>query len=336
MTHRIVKDAPRPGTPEWQRIVTASKIPTILGLNPWQTASELWMVMSGLAEPEQLEGDHLDWGHIGEESLIQWWLYKHPGWSPSRRQKQPNGGVSREVAYTDTGLPFHAVATLDCRASKGRRYHIVESKTSDDQTTWDSDFELPGHVYAQVLAQQGISGIHQASVVRQLWSTVPLIYDVAWDAELWTGIVDQIHAFTKTLGNAEPPMPPQDLIDALKAQVQAKPTGEVEMGQEDVAGLLELLERRRELDDDIEQAKEALIQQAEGKKITVDGKAFIYPVAGRFSKNNIPDEARHLLMDPDVQKTTLDTAAFRRKYPEIAAAATGDPTYTLKDPYKEK
>ena len=58
-------------------------------------------------------------------------------------------------------------------------------------------------------------------------------------------------------------------------------------------------------------------------------------MAGRFSQRNIPDEARHLLMDPEVQKTTLDTAAFRKKYPDVAAAATGDPSYTLKDPYKE-
>ena len=334
MTHLIVKDAPRPGTPEWQRMVTASKVPTILGLNnKWQTASELWMVMSGLEKPKQLEGDHLDWGHDAERALVLWWLRKHPGWAVH----------GKEIAYTDTSLPFENIATLDDRGfnrtvAPGRqgRFHIIECKTSDSEKTWDSDAELPGHIYAQALAQQGISGIHQGSVVRQLHSTVPVIYDVTWDAELWTGIVDQVHAFTKTLGNAEPPMPPQDLIDALKAQVQAKPTGEVEMQQEDVAGLLELLERRRDLEDDIEQAKAALIKRAEGKKITVDGKAFIYPMAGRFSKNNIPDEARHLLMDPDVQKTTLDTAAFRRKYPEIAAAATGDPSYTLKDPFKEK
>ena len=150
--------------------------------------------------------------------------------------------------------------------------------------------------------------------------------------------MDQVHAFVKTLGNAEPPMPPQDLIDALKAQVQMKPEGEVEMGQEDVADLMELLARRAELEEDIEQATEALINQAEGKKITVDGKAFIYPVAGRFSKKNVPPEAKHLLMEPDVQKTTttLDTAAFKKKYPDVAAAATNQPTYTLKDPYKEK
>lgn len=333
MSHKIVKDAPRPGTPGWQRIVTASKVPTILGLNPWQTASELWMVMSGLAEPEQLEGDHLEWGHVAERSLCEWWKHKNPGW-------QLHG---REVAYTNTDLPFENIATLDDRAmnrkvghNKPGRYHILECKTSDSAKTWGDDGELPGHIYAQALAQQGISGIHQGSVIRQLHSTVPAIYDVEWDAELWTGIVDQVHAFVETLGNAEPPMPPADLIDALKAQVQAKPTGEVEMQQEDVTQLLELLERRRELEDDIEQAKEALIKQADGKKITVDGKAFIYPLAGRFSQRNIPDEARHLLMDPEVQKTTLDTDAFKKKYPDIAAAATGDPTYTLKDPYKEK
>ena len=220
--------------------------------------------------------------------------------------------------------------------NKPGRYHILECKTSDSTKTWGDDAELPGHIYAQALAQQGISGIHQGSVIRQLHSTVPAIYDVEWDADLWAGITDQVHAFTKTLGNAEPPMPPQDLIDALKAQVQANTEGEVELAEADVADLMELLARRAELNEDIEQAKAALIKQAEGKKITVDGKAFIYPLAGRFSKKNVPAEARHLLMEPDVQKTTLDQAAFKKKYPDIAAAATNDPTYTLKDPFKER
>lgn len=332
MTHEVLKNPPRPGSSEWSRIVTASKIPTILGLNPWQTASELWMVMSGLAAPEQLEGDHLDWGHVAERSLCEWWRHKNPGW-------QLHG---REVSYTNSSLPFDNLATLDDRAMNRRvghgkpgRYHILEAKTSDSDKTWGGD-DLPGHVYSQALAQQGISGIHQGSVIRQLRSTVPVIYPVEWDGELWVGIIDQVADFVETLGNAEPPMPPQDLIDALKSQVAPKPEGVVDLEQDEVADLLGLLAQRAELNEDIALAKEELINRAGGKKITVDGKAFITPIAGRFGKSNMPEEARHLLMDPDVRKTSLDQAAFKKKYPDIAAAATGTTTYTLKDPYKER
>lgn len=326
MTHKIIKDAPRPGTAEWHRIVTASKIPTILGLNQYQTKSELWMIMSGLAEPEQLDGDHLEWGHHAERSLCSWWLHKHPGW-------QLHG---KEITYTDTALPFTAIATLDDRAmnrkvgyNKPGRFHLLECKTSNNATMWGED-GLPGHVYAQVLAQMGISGIHQASVIAQLGSTVPVIHNVEWDAELWAGIVDQVDAFTKTLGNEEPPQPPVDLIQALADAVRTPPEGEVDMPRDQVQHLLDLLAQRDELNHEIGTITDALIAEVEGKKVTVEGKTLLYPGAGRFSQKNIPDEARHLLMDPEVQKTTLDTKAFRKKYPDVAKAATGDVTYTLK------
>lgn len=61
------------------------------------------MIMAGLTEPEQLEGDHLAWGHVGELSLAQWWAYKNPGW-------QLNTGG--EIAYEDTSLPFPNQATF--------------------------------------------------------------------------------------------------------------------------------------------------------------------------------------------------------------------------------
>lgn len=167
-----------PGSPEHARRVTASKVPAILGLNQFQTPSELWMEMSGLAPKQVVEGDRLDWGHDIEESLVRWWLRKNPGWRAGKG----------EVAYTNPELPFANQATLDRRAVRGRRFHIIECKSTDSERTWDSEDELPAHVYAQALAQMGISGIHRASVVRQLHSTVPVIYEVEWDTgRVWGG-----------------------------------------------------------------------------------------------------------------------------------------------------
>lgn len=322
MTSKVLQTPPRPGTPEWAKIVSASKVPTILGLNPFETPGELWMVMSGLAQPEHLEGDHLDWGHVAEDSLARWWKHKNPGWllSPG------------EVTYTNHDLPFANIATLDRRGKRGRSYHIIECKTSNSTQTWAGD-ELPQHVAAQVLAQMGISGIHEATVVAQLHSTVPRLYDVTFDPELWAGVVDEITAFTETLGNAEPPAPDPALLEAIAKNAQPTPTdgdATVELTPENPL-VEELREAKAQLDaakDRLETAKAQLSRRGAGRTVTVDGKKLAYPKAGRFAANRVPKDARHLLKDPAVMTAKLDPKKLQKAYPEVYNAAIGDWTYT--------
>ena len=322
MTHHIVTNPAPPGSPEHARMVTASKIPTILGLSPFQTPGELWMIMAGLTEPEQLEGDHLAWGHVGELSLAQWWAYKNPGW-------QLNAGG--EIAYEDTSLPFPNQATLDRRARRGRARHIIECKTSDWTQMWSDTESLPAHVATQTLSQQGISGIHRASVVAQLKSTVPTIYPVEWDPDLWVGVVDEVAAFHRSIGEHEPPMPDPALIDALKnAVVHAPADGEVDAPDDLVDEFRRTAAALAEAESDHEQSKQALLEAlGDNRKMLHAGKTLISAREGRFSTRNLPDDAKHLLDDPDVTTPKVDPKKFAAKYPDIAAAATSDASHTF-------
>ena len=177
----VMKNPPRPGTPEWRGMITASKVPVLLGLSPWSSPYALWHEMYAGLEPPAMEGDHLRWGHIAEQSLVGWWLDAHPGW-------QTNSG---EIAYTDPSLPFPNAVTLDRRARRGRRFHIIECKTTRDMDQWgrpgDPD-SVPAHYLAQVIFQMGVSGIHEASVVVLGYGT-PEIHEVAWDEDVWASIV---------------------------------------------------------------------------------------------------------------------------------------------------
>lgn len=313
MTAEVVARPAPAGSPEWQRMITASKIPVILGLSPFQTPGELWMTMSGLADPEVLEGDHLEWGHVIEESLARWWAKKHPGW-------QINAG---EIAYTDPDLPFPNQSLLDRRGRRGRRFHIVECKSSDSTDTWSDPDLLPGHVAAQVLSQEGISGIREGSVVAQLYSTVPKIYPVEFDAGIWEGIVDVVAGFYRSLDNSEPPAPPADLLDALRAA--NKPID----GKVIVDADVDLLDRYRATRDalkaaeaDHDDAKAALLDQlrtAGGNTLKHDGKIVASLSAGRFSAKRVPDEARHLLTDQSVMSPKLDTKKLADTYPDVYA-----------------
>lgn len=322
MTHQIVTNPAPPGSPEWHQTITASKIPVLLGLSPFQTPGELWMIMAGLTEPEQLEGDHLAWGHVAEKSLADWWIHKNPGWQLNR------GG---EVAYHDPALPFPNQATLDRRPRRGRRFHVLECKTSDDTDRWDSPTELPAFVAAQVLSQQGISGIHRGSVVAQLRSTVPVIFPVEWDPDLWVGVVDEVAAFHRTIGEHGPPMPDPALIDALKnAVVHAPADGEVDAPDDLVDEFRRTAAALAEAESDHEQSKQALLEAlGDNRKMLHAGKTLISAREGRFSTRNLPDDAKHLLDDPDVTTPKVDPKKFASKYPDIAAAATSDASHTF-------
>lgn len=200
---RIVENPPTPGSEKWLRTLSASKVPTLLGLSPWSSPYALWHEMYAGLEPPALEGDHLRWGHLAEQSLVGWWLDANPGW-------QTNSG---EITYTDPGLPFPNAVTLDRRARRGRRFHIIECKTTRDMDTWgkpgDPD-SVPAHYLAQVIFQMGVSGIHEASVVVLGFGT-PEIHDVQWDEDVWDSIVAACTRWHQT-GIAGDPPPLDDRV----------------------------------------------------------------------------------------------------------------------------
>ena len=208
MTPRLLDIAPAPGTDTWLKIISASKVPVILGISRFQSPFSLWHAMAGNVPSAPLEGDHLDWGHDAELSLAQWWKRRNPDWRLNTVRK----GRS-EITYHDPDLPFPNLATLDRRAinlsrtkTEGR-YHIVECKTARDLDTWgkpgDQD-AVPADYFSQVIFQMGVSGIHEASLVV-LGSGVPEIHPVIFDQALFDGIIDRCMAWHESLQAGTPP-----------------------------------------------------------------------------------------------------------------------------------
>ena len=75
---------PEPGSREWHRLITASKVPAILGLSPWQSPYSLWMQMSGRidATPETTTTRR---GHYLEAGV----LARRRGRRPPRWRRRP-------------------------------------------------------------------------------------------------------------------------------------------------------------------------------------------------------------------------------------------------------
>lgn len=331
MTPRIMPRPPAPGTPEWTRHITASKVAAILGVDPYKTTGQLWMEMSGLTAPEAPDDTTRDmwaWGHAAEPSLAQWWREKNPGWQLNK------GG---EIAYTNPGLPFPNLATLDRRARRGRSYHRLELKTSTSRGKWgDPGDPLPGDVATQTVFQAGISGITAGSVVALIGydqPMIPRIYDAPAAPDVFAGLVDVCADFYRSLGEHEPPLPDPALIEALNATRWHAPTeGESDAPEDLVDDLRRTAAVLAEAQDDHQQSKQALIDYLGNRKtLRYQGRVLASPAKGRFSQKNIPKEAQHLLADPDVLTPKFDAAKFAAKYPDLYAAATGSDTMTIRE-----
>lgn len=252
----VMKNPPRPGTPEWRGMITASKVPTLLGLSPWSSPYALWHEMYGGVEPPALEGDHLDWGHDAEQSLVSWWLRKNPGW-------QTNAG---EITYTSDALPFPNAVTLDRRARRGRRFHIIECKTTRDMDQWGrpgGPDSVPAHYLAQVIFQMGVSGIHEASVVVLGYGT-PEIHTVEWDEDVWTSIVAACTRWHQT-GIAGDPPPLDDRVATYETVRGLHPDidrdTDIQINHDQAVALLDALEEEAAAKATVIAAKTRLLDQ---------------------------------------------------------------------------
>lgn len=319
-----------PGSPEHLKRITASKIPSILGIDPYRTQGDLWMEMSGLAAPEEPSEEMRQawaWGHAAEESLARWWQAQHDGWTLNAKRSG-----TTEIAYADDSLPFPNQVTLDRRARSGSRYHRLEIKTSASEKKWGSrDAELPGDVAAQTIFQAGVSGIAEGTVIALIGADrpqYPRVYDAPADQELFQGMVDAALAFYRTLGEEEPPAPDPALLDALKAQQAAIDDDDVTIPQDVLDRYQQTKDVLAEAKDDHEQSKQELAQLLGNHKrlIDPDGQVIVTQTPGRFSQRNVPDEYAHLLKDPEVMTPKLDTKKLKSKYPDLYHASTGPNT----------
>lgn len=189
-----------PGSPEWRRTVTASKIPAILGISRFQSQYALWHEMAGLVDPapiSQSTQELFDYGHAAELAAAEYWKYRNPGWRIS----------TSEVQYQFDDLGFPNAATIDRRASRGRARKIVEVKTAQSLEAWGDDGtgEAPADYTAQVMWQMLVSGIHDADIV--LWPTygMPRIYPITWDSELADLILQRVYLWVASLTESTPP-----------------------------------------------------------------------------------------------------------------------------------
>ncbi|MCX7491499.1 YqaJ viral recombinase family protein [Corynebacterium sp. P6129] len=203
----ILDDAPAPGTPEWQRSITASKIPAILGVSPFDSPYAVWQKLAGRWEPEPQDRPIFRIGHLAEHVMCEYWQ-EQKAKEGERWRLNPGG----EMVYQNPDLDFPHFVTLDRRAWKGgRRFRILECKTTgwEGLRKWrrpDEPDSIPLHYLVQVQFQMGVSGIHEADVLVWLRGGDQVeIHHVTFDPELFTLIVTKCQNFYQSVLDDTPP-----------------------------------------------------------------------------------------------------------------------------------
>lgn len=161
-----------PGSDEWARTVSASKVSALLGLSSFDSAYSLWARATGRVEAAP-GNKYTDRGTRMEPSLLQYVEDKVPG---TRVRKAPSYAHPDQPAWT---------AAPDALVFEGRRrtpFAIVEAKTSARSEDWGKEgtADIPAGYLAQIAWQFYVTGARMCYVPAVVNMDYRL-YVVTWE-----------------------------------------------------------------------------------------------------------------------------------------------------------
>jgi putative phage-type endonuclease len=146
-----------PGSADWCKTVTASKVASILGHSPFMSQRAVWHLMRG--EYEVPVTDAMRRGQYLEDGVLRWWRdqYNCDNW-----EAQPSYMLGDWAAATPDA---HCGIWYDDETTTYQRV-LVEAKTSANDDEWGrpGTDEIPAHYLTQVYWAMHVSGIHETRV----------------------------------------------------------------------------------------------------------------------------------------------------------------------------
>lgn len=184
--------APLPGTAEWARLVTASKVAGILGLSPWDSPYSTWCVMKGLI-PVAAENRHMQRGNMLENAVLDWWLVDHPEHTEKARQVWTPlfdwGGATPDLHVTGPGGALE----------------LVDAKTTSSDDGWQDGpppYYLASSLW-QLVCEPEAERVHLAVLFGKPFDLRS--YTVERDEDVMAAIVARCKEFHDSLASDTPP-----------------------------------------------------------------------------------------------------------------------------------
>lgn len=185
-----------PGSADWLKAMTASKVATVLGLTPaeWDTPYSLWHKMAGIM-PAPPQTDAMGRGHQFEP-LIRGWVATHnPTWQVHET------GTWQHPEHTGHYANPDGLIVTDSGTS------LLEIKTAADLFEWQG--EVPPYYLAQAMWQMHVTGAETTWFAVcgpfELFDRKPRMFEVHRDDQIIAGIVAKADAFMASLAAGTPP-----------------------------------------------------------------------------------------------------------------------------------
>lgn len=186
---------PLPGTPEWARIVTASKVAAIIGVSPWDSPRSIWAKMRGEVSIV-VDNDATRRGTYLEAGILAWWRDQHPEYPDTVEQ----------YYATRPDLPW-AGATPDLRA-EGADVVFVDAKSSSEVDEWGTPGtdEIPTHILTQAYWDLAMAPEAQRVHIALLGPYLRFSeYVVERDEAIQADLIERCHRFYLSLSADVPP-----------------------------------------------------------------------------------------------------------------------------------
>ena len=159
---KAIKQPLEPGSPEWIKKITASKVAAILKVSPYTSKYALWHTMAGNIEGQSPSHEVSQRGHILEDAIAKWYAQQHPEYAVLN----PHGlAWSREVI---TATPDRIVVIPEVGKKSPEVVALLECKTAMNGAEWGASGSgadgVPLGYYAQVQAQMYSTGIKKCVI----------------------------------------------------------------------------------------------------------------------------------------------------------------------------
>ena len=244
-----------PGSPEWCRRVSPSKVAAILSISPRDSQYAMWRKMRGEA-PWDEETPAMERGTLCEPAVLAWWRkhHDHEGW-----EDQPSFVIGD-----------WCVATPDAITREGDDEVLVEAKTAanmDDYGDPGTD-AIPAYYLTQVYFAMEVAHRAGRPVAR---THVPVLggyrllfsnYVVEYDAKIGAEIFARMEAWRDSLALDNPPpldnsIATYDVVRQLHPEIDRGVS--VELTAKDARALVDWCDELKHTEASVRRAKSTVL-----------------------------------------------------------------------------
>lgn len=186
-----------PGSDEWYRIVSASKISALTGRSPWDSAYAIWHRMKGLAPRPEVTAA-MARGHLLEPAVAEWFAQQHPEWTVRTCGTFIAADNERHTAAPDRIIDKPDVDGVP---------DILEVKSTTMDYEWGTPGtnEIPDYYRDQVIWQLYVTGASRCHVAMIGPFFEFAEYVVDYDPRHAADLVRIVDKFLALLDDDQPP-----------------------------------------------------------------------------------------------------------------------------------